>query len=71
MSFRDSTSAAKVFHKLVTVDEALKELDEYLTSRQLTVEEVDLHHAWGRVLAEDITAVSDYPPFDRSEVDGF
>ncbi|MEM1623222.1 MAG: molybdopterin biosynthesis protein [Sulfolobales archaeon] len=62
---------AKVFRRLVTVDEALKELDGYLLSRQQAVEEVELRHAWGRVLAEDITAISDYPPFDRSEVDGY
>ncbi|MEM2006341.1 MAG: molybdopterin biosynthesis protein [Sulfolobales archaeon] len=71
MSSRDATSAAKVFRKLITVDEALRELDGYLKSRQLIIEEVDLRHALARVLAEDILAVTDYPPFDRSEVDGF
>jgi putative molybdopterin biosynthesis protein len=35
------------------------------------VEEVDLVNASGRVLAEDVVALYDYPPFDRSEVDGY
>ncbi|MDW8010094.1 MAG: molybdopterin biosynthesis protein [Sulfolobales archaeon] len=60
-----------MFHKLVTLDEALRELWSYLSSRSLDVEEVDIRQALGRVLAEDVVAQSDYPPFDRSEVDGF
>lgn len=65
------TSSAKVFHRLITIDEALRELDSYLRLKQLDTEEVDLRYALGRVLAEDVPAFSDYPPFDRSEVDGF
>ena len=34
-------------------------------------ETVDLLSAAGRVLAEDITALQDVPPFDRTTVDGF
>ncbi len=56
---------------MATVDEVLRELEAHLKSRRLDVEEVELHHALGRVLAEDVLAHSDYPPFDRSEVDGF
>lgn len=62
---------AKIFHRLVTVDEALRELDGYLRSKRLETEEVDLRHALGRIVAEDVLARCDYPPFDRSEVDGF
>ncbi|WP_371381541.1 gephyrin-like molybdotransferase Glp [Sporomusa aerivorans] len=35
------------------------------------VEEVDLIQALGRVVAEDISAGSDLPPFSRSTVDGY
>lgn len=62
---------AKVFHKLVTLDDAQKELEKHLLSKQLDIEEVDLRQALGRVLAEDVLALGDYPPFDRSEVDGY
>lgn len=34
-------------------------------------ETVTLHHALGRVLAEDVTARVDVPPFDNSAVDGY
>lgn len=32
---------------------------------------IDIDHALGRVLAQDITASRDYPPFNRSAMDGF
>ncbi|MGI8409894.1 MAG: hypothetical protein ACR2M8_08465, partial [Pyrinomonadaceae bacterium] len=34
-------------------------------------EKVDLGKSVGRVLAEDIVADSDLPPFERSQMDGF
>jgi molybdenum cofactor synthesis domain-containing protein len=37
----------------------------------LGAETVELHDAVGRVLAEDIEADTDLPPFDRSQMDGF
>jgi putative molybdopterin biosynthesis protein len=37
----------------------------------LTLEEIGLSSALGRVLANDIVAGVDVPPFDRSNVDGF
>ncbi len=37
----------------------------------LPVEQVSLPHALGRVLAQDIVADSDLPPFDRSQMDGY
>ncbi len=39
--------------------------------RQLTVETAPLEQALGRVLAEDVTADRDYPPFHRSARDGY
>ena len=38
---------------------------------KLPSEEVELQHALGRVLAEDVVADSDLPPFDRSQMDGY
>jgi molybdopterin molybdotransferase len=35
------------------------------------VETVSLEHCYGRILAEDIIADSDVPPFDRSQMDGY
>lgn len=37
----------------------------------LPSERVEIHSALGRVLAEDIVADSDLPPFDRSQMDGY
>ncbi|PVU68892.1 molybdopterin biosynthesis protein, partial [Acidilobus sp. SCGC AC-742_M05] len=63
---------ALVFHKLVSVEEALRLLDEKVGGiRPLEVIEVPLLEAQGKVLAEDVRAPIDYPPFDRSTVDGY
>ena len=40
-------------------------------SPKLKVEAVALSHALGRVLAEDVVADSDLPPFDRAQMDGY
>ena len=40
-------------------------------TRVLPSEQVELQHALGRVLAVDIVADSDLPPFDRSQMDGY
>src|SRR5262245_15253640 len=40
-------------------------------SPKLTVEEVELSAARGRILAEDIVADTDLPPFDRAQMDGY
>src|SRR5215212_11497600 len=37
----------------------------------LAHERVELPHARGRVLAQDVVADSDLPPFDRSQMDGY
>ncbi|MGC9210310.1 MAG: molybdopterin biosynthesis protein [Acidilobus sp.] len=63
---------ALVFHKLVSVDEALRLLDQKVGGiGPLGVVEVDILDAQGKVLAEDVRAPIDYPPFDRSTVDGY
>ena len=62
---------AKVFHELVSVDDVLGIVGRYLTLKPLGVEVVGLGDVLWRVVAEDIYALVDVPPFDRSEVDGF
>ncbi|WP_440059751.1 molybdopterin biosynthesis protein [Thermogladius sp. 4427co] len=61
----------KIFHNLVSIDEALSILEKHYSLKPLGVEEIDLDRALYRVLAEDIFSPIDYPPFDRSEVDGY
>ncbi len=61
----------KLFHELVDLREALRRIFEYVHPAPVGVEEVETSRALGRVLAEDVYAPIDYPPFDRSEVDGY
>jgi len=60
-----------MFRKLVTLDEARRILAEHFKPRPTREEEVPLIEACGRVLAEDVIASLDIPPFSRSTVDGF
>ncbi len=61
----------KIFHELRRLDEVLDVVSSYVELRPLGVELISLRDGLGRVLAEDVYAVYDYPPFDRSEVDGY
>ena len=55
--------------KLDSVENAMKLIEDNL---HLTdVEEISIHDAHKRVLAEDIIAYHDSPPFDKSAMDGF
>jgi molybdopterin molybdotransferase len=54
---------------LISVDEAIAILDAVKVSPRL--EEVSLDAADGRVLAEDLRADRDAPPFRKSQMDGF
>lgn len=53
----------------VTVDEAIQKLLDQ--AELLGVEEIRLHDAFGRVLAESVFATTNLPPFDKSPLDGF
>ena len=54
---------------MIPVSEAIQiVLDQ---TPQIPTEKVALEHAVGRVLAEDIFADTDLPPFDRSQMDGY
>lgn len=43
----------------------------YLETRIIAKEKVDLDHALGRILAEDLKSPINLPPFSRSTVDGY
>jgi molybdopterin molybdotransferase len=55
--------------QLITVQQAIAIIDA--TSVQLRVETVRLEEAQGLRLAQDIAADRDYPPFDKSLMDGY
>ncbi len=54
---------------IIEIAKALKTIDR--ETQRLNTEKVSISNAVGRVLAEDIIADSDLPPFDRSQMDGF
>jgi len=54
---------------MISIAEAIQIIKQQ--TRPLPVEQIDLAHALGRFLAEDIIADSDLPPFDRSQMDGY
>jgi len=54
---------------MIPVSEAIQIVLEY--TRKLDVESVALGDAPGRILAEDIVADTDLPPFDRAQMDGY
>ncbi|MGQ9780642.1 MAG: molybdopterin biosynthesis protein [Nitrososphaeria archaeon] len=62
---------SKIFHNLVSVEEALKLIESSVSLQPVGVEDVDLTQCLGRVLSEDVFSPIDSPPFDRSEVDGY
>lgn len=64
-------SQQKIFHVLRGVEEALSVVFEKVKLSPKGVERVPLLNSLYRVLASDIYAPVDYPPFDRSEVDGY
>jgi len=60
----------KVFRDAVSIDEARKLLLNHFTPKR-AVEKVPIHLAAGRVLARDVYAITDVPPFDRATMDGY
>lgn len=61
----------KIFHQLIGLKEVFEIIERYFPLKPLGEEYIDLINSSGRVLAEDIYAPIDHPPFDRSEVDGY
>ena len=60
-----------MFRKLLTFEEAKKIIRERCRPTPSGIEEISLLEASDRVLAQDVTANRDIPPFDRSTVDGY
>jgi putative molybdopterin biosynthesis protein len=59
------------FLEVVSAEEAKKRFDRHIDFSPRGVEQIALADALGRVLAADIAAPVDVPPFDRAGVDGF
>jgi len=54
---------------MIPVSEAIEIVKN--ETRALSVEKVELQDALGRILAEEVFADCDLPPFDRSQMDGY
>src|SRR5436190_3747712 len=54
---------------MISIAEAIQIVKEHAS--QLPTERVSLDTSLGRILAQDIVADSDLPPFDRSQMDGY
>jgi molybdopterin molybdotransferase len=61
----------KGFKETIRVDDALRKFFDEFKGKTLDSEIVDLKDALNRVLAEDIIAKVDIPPFDRAAMDGY
>ncbi|MCD6369559.1 MAG: molybdopterin biosynthesis protein [Thermoproteales archaeon] len=61
----------KIYRKLVELEEVIPLIEKHVRLKPLGYEEVQLPKAVGRVLAEDIEAKINLPPFTRSLVDGY
>jgi putative molybdopterin biosynthesis protein len=59
------------FLDVVSAEEARKRFESQISMSPVGDETVMLAKALGRVLAHDVVAAVDAPPFDRSNVDGF
>jgi putative molybdopterin biosynthesis protein len=59
------------FLEVVPAEEAHARFESHLDLSPLGGEQIALSNALGRVLARDVVAAVDAPPFDRSNVDGF
>ncbi len=59
------------FSNLISVEEALKTILEYASKVKIDSDKINIEDSNGRILAEDIYANIDLPPFDRSTVDGY
>jgi molybdenum cofactor synthesis domain-containing protein len=60
-----------MFRKLMTLDEAQQIIQNHLRPKSTSIEEIPLLEAHNRVLAKDVIATLDIPPFNRSTVDGY
>ena len=59
------------FLEVVSAEDARARFEKHLDLAPLGAESISLADALGRVLAHDVAAPIDVPPFDRANVDGF
>jgi putative molybdopterin biosynthesis protein len=71
MSGASSGLVQQQFLSVMSRDEAIAAFDAALRPKPVGRETLPLERLIGRVLAEDVRAAVDAPPFDRSVVDGF
>ena len=64
------TTKMRPIRSLIGLDEARARIDAAVRPIDRT-ERVPLAEANGRVLAEDLAAAADVPPFDRAAMDGY
>ena len=67
----NASLAQEQFLTILSREEAAARFDAALFPRDVPQDSVALPDALGRVLARDVCAPIDVPPFDRSNVDGF
>ncbi len=60
-----------MFRKLLSLDETREVLEHSFSLKLTGTEQLSLSEVHGRVLAEDVAASIDVPPFNRSTVDGY
>lgn len=60
-----------MFRKLVSLDEAMQILEQRFHPKPVGVEQVSLSQGHRRVLAKDVKALFNVPPFNRATVDGY
>ncbi len=69
--FKRGVRDRTIFHELITPEEALRRIFSIVEVKPVGVEEVDIFESYNRVLAEDVYAPIDVPPFDRASMDGY
>jgi molybdenum cofactor synthesis domain-containing protein len=60
-----------MFRKLLSFDEAKQLLEQTFSPKPVGAEQVPISEAHDRVLAQDVVAPMNIPPFSRSTVDGY
>jgi len=68
---RDASLQQQQFLTVLSREQAIAAFRGALGPKPLGAERVSLDRLFGRVLAQDVRAAVDAPPFDRSTVDGF
>ncbi|MGQ9642913.1 MAG: molybdopterin molybdotransferase MoeA [Ignavibacterium sp.] len=56
---------------MINYNEALEIIKKEISKLSITTEEVDIFESLNRILAEDVIADVDLPPFDNAAVDGY